>query len=157
MDNQPELTVSPIGVVSSARSDPQNTTGWGDVVARIDLIEPLGRHSLDGLAGFSHLEVVFWFDRVTRRPSYAGTSRARGREDMPVIGVFAARGPNRPNPIGVSVCRIVATGDTWVTVRGLDAIDGTPVLDLKPVMVQLLPQDVAEPEWSRRLMQDYYE
>lgn len=151
------MALTVVGRVSSPRSDPADTTGWGDVVARIDLAHALGGHSLDGLAEFTHVEVLFWFDRVTRRASYAEPGRARGRADMPLIGVFAARGPNRPNPIGVSACRIVAVGDTWLTVRGLDAVDGTPVLDIKPVMAELVPRDVAEPEWSARLMRDYYQ
>jgi tRNA (adenine37-N6)-methyltransferase len=150
------VDVEPIGVVSSPRTDPSETTGWGDVEARIRLTSELGTRSLDGLADFSHAEIVFWFDRVTRRDSYADLSRARGRDDMPLIGVFAARGPNRPNPIGVSACPIVEVGDTWLTVRGLDAVDGTPVLDVKPVQVRLVPAHVTEPEWSARLMADYY-
>jgi tRNA (adenine37-N6)-methyltransferase len=148
--------VRPVGRVSSPRTDPGNTTGWGAVEARIELTAGLGVHALDGLAGFSHVEVVFWFDRITPRDSYAEPARARGRADMPLIGVFAARGPNRPNPIGVSACRIVEVGDSWLTVRGLDAVDGTPVLDLKPVMPTLLPTGVTEPAWSRELMADYY-
>ncbi|MBD8057593.1 SAM-dependent methyltransferase [Cellulomonas sp. JH27-2] len=146
-----------VGSVSSPRTDPDDTTGWGDVVARIDLVAALGTESLVGLADFSHVEVLFWFDRVVRRSDHTGTSRARGRADMPLIGVFAARGPNRPNPVGVSICRIEDVGDTWITVRGLDAVDGTPVLDLKPVMPRLLPDRVEEPGWSTLLMHDYYE
>lgn len=151
-----QLHLEPIGSVSSPRSDASNTTGWGDVVARIDLDDALGSHALDGLDGFSHVEIVFWFDQVTRRPSYAQPSHARGRDDMPLIGVFAARGPNRPNPIGVSACEIVELGPTWLSVRGLDAVDRTPVLDIKPVMTVLVPHPTREPEWSRRLMADYY-
>ncbi len=150
------LHLTPIGAVSSPRADAGDTIGWGDVVARIELDDTLGTHALDGLDGFSHVEVLFWFDQVTRRSSYAQTSRARGRDDMPLIGVFAARGPNRPNPIGVSACEIVELGDNWLTVRGLDAIDGTPVLDIKPVMAVLVPHPTREPEWSSRLMADYY-
>jgi tRNA (adenine37-N6)-methyltransferase len=150
------LEVRPVGRVVSPRTDPADTTGWGEVEARIELVAELGEHALDGLAGFSHAEVLFWFDRIARRPSYAAPARARGRADMPLIGVFAARGPHRPNPVGVSACRILEVGDTWLTVRGLDAVDGTPVLDVKPVMPVLLPTDVTEPGWSRRLMADYY-
>jgi tRNA-Thr(GGU) m(6)t(6)A37 methyltransferase TsaA len=150
------MHVAAIGTVSSPRTDPSNTVGWGDVVARVVLDGSLGVHSLDGLADFSHAEIVFWFDQVAPRSSYAESSRARGREDMPLIGVFAARGPHRPNPIGVSACEIVEVSDTALTVRGLDAVDGTPVLDIKPVMAQLVPREVHEPDWSRRLMSDYY-
>ncbi|GAB3525696.1 tRNA (N6-threonylcarbamoyladenosine(37)-N6)-methyltransferase TrmO [Arthrobacter monumenti] len=150
------MHVEPIGSVSSPREDTNNTTGWGDVVARIDLNDALGSESLRGLEGFSHVEVLFWFDQVTRRSSYAQPARARGRDDMPLIGVFAARGPNRPNPIGVSACEIVELGDTWLRVRGLDAVDGTPILDIKPVMTVLVPHPTQEPEWSSQLMADYY-
>lgn len=151
-----QLQLEPIGTVSSPRSDASNTIGWGDVEARIDLVDALGTHALDGLGGFSHVEILFWFDKVVRRPSYAEPARARGRSDMPLIGVFAARGPNRPNPIGVSACEIVELGDTWLRVRGLDAIDGTPVLDVKPVMAVLVPGHTHEPQWSAGLMADYY-
>jgi tRNA-Thr(GGU) m(6)t(6)A37 methyltransferase TsaA len=150
------MQVQPIGYVTSPRADPSDTTGWADVEARIDLVDDLGRQALWGLGDFSHAEILFLFDRVTPRPSYREPARARGRDDMPLIGVFAARGPNRPNRIGVSACRIVEVGDTWLTVRGLDAVDQTPVLDIKPVMPTLLPHDVHEPDWSRRLMADYY-
>jgi len=150
------MQLEPIGSISASRSEPRNTIGWGDAIARIDLIAEMGTHALDGLDGFSHVEIVFWFDQVTRRSSYAEPSRARGRDDMPLIGVFAARGPNRPNPIGVSACPIVELGETWLKVRGLDAVDGTPVLDIKPVMAVLVPRETQEPEWSSRLMADYY-
>lgn len=151
------MEIAAIGTVSSPRTDPSDTTGWGDVVARIHLVEALGRRSLEGLADFSHVDILYWFDRVVRRPDYVEPRRARGREDMPMLGVFASRGPNRPNPIGVSACRLIDVGDTWLTVRGLDAVDGTPILDIKPVMAQLIPCGVEEPEWSSRLMRDYYQ
>lgn len=151
-----DLQLDPVGYVSSPRLDPGDTTGWGEVESRVDLVSEMGQHALDGLADFTHVEIVFWFDRIARRVSYAEPSRARGRADMPLIGVFAARGPNRPNPLGVSICPILTAGNTWITVRGLDAVDQTPVLDIKPVMPMLLPAEVGEPEWSRRLMADYY-
>jgi tRNA-Thr(GGU) m(6)t(6)A37 methyltransferase TsaA len=150
------VEIEPIGTVSSPRADPSYTVGWGDVVATILLEESLGAHSLDGLTDFSHAEIVFWFNQVTRRESYAEVSRARGRDDMPLIGVFGARGPNRPNPIGVSACEILAVAERTLTLRGLDAVDGTPVLDIKPVQARLVPTRVREPEWSARLMSDYF-
>ena len=148
--------VRPVGHVASARTDPADTTGWRDVDARVEPVAELGSHAPDGLDGFSPAETLFWFDRITPRPSYAEPARARGRADMPLIGVFAARGPYRPNPIGVSAGRILEVGDTGLTVRGLDAVEGTPVLDIKPVLPILLPAGATEPDWSRRLMADHH-
>ena len=94
------MQLEPIGTVRSPREDPENTIGWGDVIARIELVDSLGTQSLVGLADFSHVDILFWFDRAAPRDSYTGLRPARGRSDMPPIGVFGARGPYRPNPIG---------------------------------------------------------
>ncbi|MFN5819570.1 MAG: TrmO family methyltransferase, partial [Novosphingobium sp.] len=81
----------------------------------------------------------------------------RGNPDWPKVGVFAQRGRNRPNRLGVSVCRILGVDGTSLLVGGLDAIDGTPVLDIKPVMAEFQPRgEVRQPDWSRELMADYW-
>ena len=146
-----------IGTVVSPRTDADDTTGWGGVVAVIEVEEGLGADSLLGLADYSHVEVLVWFDRVRPRESYAEPTHPRGDARYPRVGVFAGRGPNRPNPIGVTVCRLLSVDGRWVTVVGLDAVDGTPVIDLKPVLPALLPSGpVTEPAWSRALMHDYW-
>lgn len=156
MSGTGEVVLRPVGVVRSPRTDVRDTTGWGAVTSSIELLECVGEAALTGLEGFSHVEVVLWFDRVVPRDSYDGVAPPRGRADLPAVGVFATRGPNRPNPLGVSACRLLEVTGCSVTVAGLDAVDGTPVLDLKPVMPALLPREVSEPAWSERLMQDYY-
>jgi tRNA (Thr-GGU) A37 N-methylase len=86
-----------------------------------------------------------------------GARRPRGNPDWPLVGIFAQRGKNRPNRIGVTVCRIVSVSGREIEVEGLDAIDGTPVLDIKPVMREFLPRgDIRQPDWSRELMKDYW-
>jgi tRNA (adenine37-N6)-methyltransferase len=83
--------------------------------------------------------------------------RPRGNPDWPMVGIFAQRGRNRPNRIGVSVCRIVKVDGTRLEVEGLDAIDGTPVLDIKPVLKGFLPRGkVREPDWASSIMADYW-
>ena len=149
------MQLVPIGRVTSAREDVADTDFWGGVVARIDLVPELGDRALTGLGDFSHVEVLFVFDRMTPREHYRDTRPARGRADLPPVGVFAGRGPNRPNLIGATICELVEVGDTWLTVRGLDAVDGTPVVDLKPVMSLLLPSSVRQPGWVAELMRDY--
>jgi tRNA-Thr(GGU) m(6)t(6)A37 methyltransferase TsaA len=151
-----DIQLRPIGIIVSSRSDPADTVGWGNVLTRIELVGALGAHSLEGLEGFSHVEIIFWFHRARRRDSYAEVSRPRGRDDMPLLGVFASRGPNRPNPLGTTACELVEVGTNWLTVRGLDAVDGSPVIDIKPVMKTFLPEGTVEPQWSSQLMADYY-
>lgn len=150
------MELAPIGHVRSPRVDPADTDHWGDVVARIELVRGLGDETLAGLEDFSYVEVLFWFHEVTPHSSYRGLRRPRGRADLPAVGIFAARGPNRPNRLGVTICPLLEVGENWLSVRGLDAIDETPVVDLKPVMSELLPADVRQPDWTRELMRKYF-
>lgn len=151
------LTVTPIGVVRSSRAQAIDDD-WNAVRARIELdAERFGPEALAGLCEFSHLEVIFVFDRVAGDAVETGARHPRGREDWPLVGIFAQRGKNRPNRLGLCTCRILAVEGLTVEVEGLDAIDGTPVLDLKPVMVGFLPRgDVREPAWAREIMARYW-
>lgn len=146
----------PVGRVSSPRREPVDDD-WGPVEATIALDERFGPDALRGLDAFSHVEVVFVFHRVDEDVVHTGARRPRGNPDWPEVGIFAQRGKDRPNRIGVSVCSLVAVSGTTVTVRGLDAIDGTPVLDLKPYLRQFAPRgDVRQPAWVDELMAGYF-
>ena len=150
------LTVRPIGVVSSAR-DEAIDDDWGEVEAAITLLAPFDERSVQGLVEFSHLEVVFLFDRVDPDAVHTGARRPRGNPAWPEVGIFAQRAKDRPNRIGVSSCELVGVDGTRVLVRALDAIDGTPVLDIKPYMEELAPRGrVRQPSWSRELMSGYF-
>ena len=131
---------------------------WGGSRARIEL-DPK-RYTAEALAGldsFSHAEVLFLFDRVPEDEVEHGARHPRGRTDWPKVGIFAQRGKDRPGRIGVTVCKIVRVEGLAVEVEGLDAIDGSPVLDLKPVMTGFLPRgEVREPHWAREIMKDYW-
>lgn len=146
----------PVGMVHSERIDPQDSDFWGDVVSTIVVDERFGPESLVGLTGFSHVEVLYLFDKLAERDDYRVTRRPRGRDDLPPVGVFAERGPRRPNRIGASYCAVVSVDGTELRVRGLDAVDGTPVLDIKPALRQFLPADVRQPEWVDRWLADYF-
>jgi tRNA-Thr(GGU) m(6)t(6)A37 methyltransferase TsaA len=149
-------TAIPIGSVHNARTNPQDSDHWGDTESLI-LIEPrFGDRCLTGLAKFSHVEVVFFFHRLPERDDYQQPLRPRGRADLPEVGVFADRGPRRPNRIGCTICEIVSAHGRELRVRGLDAVDGTPVLDIKPVTRQFLPVRIQQPEWVDRLMVEYF-
>ncbi|HZQ41516.1 MAG TPA: SAM-dependent methyltransferase [Rhizomicrobium sp.] len=126
-------------------------------MAEIVLAPRFGPAALAGLSDFSHLEVIFHFDQVPENEINTGARHPRGRTDWPLVGIFAQRGRNRPNRIGVSTCRLLSVEGTRLKVSGLDAVDGTPVLDIKPVMTGFLPRGVVhEPEWVSEVMRDYW-
>jgi tRNA (adenine37-N6)-methyltransferase len=103
------------------------------------------------------VEVLFFFDRVSETRIETGARHPRGRSDWPRVGIFAQRGKNRPNRLGLCTCRVIEVAGTTVSVEGLDAIDGTPVLDLKPVMREFLPrEDVRQPDWATEIMSGYW-
>ena len=149
--------VTPVGQVIGGRAEITDDH-WGEVTAIIRLDEC--QYTTDALAGledFTHLEVVFVFDQVDPAFVVSTARRPRGREDWPLVGIFAQRGKARPNRIGVSRCRILSVDGLDVKVAGLDAIDGTPVLDLKPWMDEFGPRgETDQPEWSRELMRQYF-
>ncbi len=152
-----EFTMKAVGRVSGGRGEPIDDD-WGASRATVEL-DP-GRFdetALAGLEAFSHAEIVYVFDRLADDEVVAGARRPRGREDWPMIGVFAQRGRNRPNRIGVTVCRVVSVRGLRLEVEGLDAIDGTPVLDIKPYMSGFQPRGaVREPEWAKEIMAAYW-
>jgi tRNA-Thr(GGU) m(6)t(6)A37 methyltransferase TsaA len=152
-----EIVLRPVGWVRGGRVAAQDD-GWDSETATIELDTTwLSEAALLGLTDFSHAEVVYHFDRLPESEIVLTARHPRGNPDWPRVGVFAQRGRNRPNRLAVSVCRIVAVEGTRLTVRGLDAIDGTPVLDIKPVLAEFLPRgEIRQPDWSRELMADYW-
>ncbi|MFF7443715.1 SAM-dependent methyltransferase [Streptomyces sp. NPDC008122] len=147
----------PVGRVVGGRGEVRDDE-WGDVesVVRLDA-EAFGPEALAGLDAFSHLEVVYHFDRVSPDAVETGARHPRGNEEWPLVGIFAQRGKNRPNRLGVSRCRLIRTDGLDLHVRGLDAVDGTPVLDIKPYMTEFGPQGpTTQPAWADEIMRHYY-
>jgi tRNA (Thr-GGU) A37 N-methylase len=152
-----EIIMTPVARVSGGRADPTDDH-WGGSRAFID-VDParFDEMALLGLDAFSHAEIIYVFDQVTDDEIVTGARHPRGRDDWPRIGIFAQRGRNRPNRIGVTVCRVVAVSGLRLEVEGLDAIDGTPVLDIKPFMSGFGPRGpVREPDWAREIMASYW-
>jgi tRNA (Thr-GGU) A37 N-methylase len=149
--------IEAVGRVSGGREAAEDDE-WGDSRARIELdADRFTGEALAGLAEFSHAEIVFLFDRVGDEEIEFGARHPRGREDWPRVGIFAQRGKNRPSRIGVSICSVVAVDGLAVEVEGLDAIDGTPVLDIKPVIRGFLPRgEVRQPDWAGEIMENYW-
>jgi tRNA-Thr(GGU) m(6)t(6)A37 methyltransferase TsaA len=150
------FTMRSVGTMRNTRTDPGNSDHWGAVVSTIELNEELGDQCLLGLDNFSHVEVLFVFHQAAERDDYTGGRHPRGRQDLPAVGLFADRGPRRPNRIGATICEIVAVDRRRLQVRSLDAVDRTPVLDLKPVMHEFLPPQTRQPQWVGQLMSEYF-
>ncbi|MBQ1041164.1 MULTISPECIES: SAM-dependent methyltransferase [unclassified Micromonospora] len=149
--------ITPIGTVHNDRTDIQHSDNWGAVRSTIVVDERFGEACLQGLEEFSHVEVVFVFDRFADDGDHREPRPYRGRAGLPPMGVFAGRGPRRPNRIGVTCCAIEAVNGRELTVVGLDAVSGTPVIDLKPVMKEFVPADVRQPEWVSDMMSEYFQ
>jgi tRNA (adenine37-N6)-methyltransferase len=152
------FTLFPIGHARGGRTEAIDD-GWGASRAAITLDpDRFTPDALAGLADFSHAEVIFVFDQVPDAKIETGARHPRGRTDWPLVGIFAQRGKNRPNRLGLTTCRIVRVEGLTVEVEGLDAIDGTPVLDIKPVMREFLPRGtIDQPDWVGELMADYWQ
>ena len=156
-DGMDDVVLRPIGTVRGGRSEPTDDS-WDAETCTIELHrDRFGPDSLAGLGDFSHVEVVYLFDGVEEADVVVGARRPRGREDWPLVGIFAQRGRVRPNRLGVTVCRLLSVEGLEVTVQGLDAIDRTPVLDLKPYLRGFAPRGVVtEPAWATEIMAAYW-
>lgn len=151
-----EASVQAIGFVEGVRAHAQDDY-WGGEEACIRLTEAFSADALQGLDAFSHVEVLFLFHAVDPARIATGARHPRNNAAWPAVGIFAQRGKNRPNRIGSTLCRVVRVEGTTLVVAELDAIDGTPVLDIKPVMQEFLPrQPVHQPAWTHELMQAYW-
>ncbi|HDQ05205.1 MAG TPA: tRNA (N6-threonylcarbamoyladenosine(37)-N6)-methyltransferase TrmO [Candidatus Bathyarchaeota archaeon] len=121
-----------------------------NVVSRIVFREEL-TEALEGIEEFSHLFVLFWLHEMSDEDRKVMKVHPRGRVDMPLLGIFATRSPHRPNPIGLTRVKLLNVEGNVITVQGLDAFDGTPVLDIKPFDSWDTTEDFKVPEWWKKL------
>jgi tRNA-Thr(GGU) m(6)t(6)A37 methyltransferase TsaA len=149
------VSIEPIGVVKSPVVEAVDK-GWGAIVSEIHL-KPELAPGLTGLEAFSHVLVVFLMHKASWDRRTDLVRRPQGREDMPMVGIFAQRAKHRPNPIGITPVRLLSVNGGVVRVQGLDAIDDTPVVDIKPYFPAYDWIDRAEvPDWVDRLMRGYF-
>lgn len=150
------IALEPVGRVRGGRTENVDDA-WGAVEAEIVLDEAFPEAALAGLEEFSHAVIVFHFDRIDPAKIAVGARRPRGRADWPEVGIFAQRGSPRPNRLGVTTVEVLGVEGRCLRVRGLDAIDGTPVVDIKPVMRGFEPRGtIREPAWAAEIMKDYW-
>ena len=149
-----KITLTPIGIVKNSVTIRKDTS-WGDDISLIKLDEQYAG-GLKGLEDFSHAIILFHLDRAMYEKKKHLQRRPQNRDDMPLVGIFSQRGKDRPNRIGMTAVEIVSVEEDTLIVKGLDAIDGTPVLDIKPYYPAYDKKAASVPEWVDRLMAHYF-
>jgi tRNA (adenine37-N6)-methyltransferase len=151
-----DYAVRPIAYIRNERSEALDDN-WDEVVSTVELAQDVPSESLRGLEAFSHVEIVFYADWAEDVPPGPWHRRPRGNAQWPDVGVFAQRNKDRPNRLLLSTVEIAELAERSFTVRGLDGIDGTPVLDIKPVFRWSVPKgDLRVAPWSEELGENYF-
>ena len=143
----PPMTLRPIGFVKNGIEDAARAEfDWGEVISEI-VIESSLTEALDGLEEFSHIVVLFWFHKATAREMPLKV-HPMGKKELPLTGLFATATPNRPNRLGRATVRLLQRQGNILRVKGLDALDGTPVIDIKPYLPGYdSAADAKVPQW----------
>lgn len=151
-----EIKLIPVAYVKNDRSEISDDF-WGGLVSEITLTDDFDENALKGIEEYSHLEIIFYFDKADPQKVQTGARHPRNNTSWPEVGIFVQRGKNRPNRLGLTTTKLLKREGKKIFVAGLDAIDGTPVVDIKPVIKEFLPQgDITQPEWADELMKDYW-
>lgn len=151
-----EYIVKSVATVYNARRDAIDD-GWSAVPSEIRLNDEMPIECLDGIDEFSHVEIVYVFHKAIGSQPVVGSEHPRENPAWPKVGIYSQRKKARPNFIGCTVAKLVRREGRSLFVERLDAIDGTPVLDIKPVMREFLPEgEVRQPPWSNELMRNYW-
>ena len=147
------IQMEPIGQVTNEVAYGRKDVHWEEIVSVIDL-SPQWAEGLDGIEEFSHIIVVFYLDRTRDGQSLRLKTHPMGRPELPEVGIFATRSPFRPNGIGVTTVKLLRRKSNTLTVEGLDAYDGTPVLDIKPYLPwRDLVSNATVATWTQQLWQ----
>jgi len=151
-----DYTVRPIAYIRNERSEALDDN-WDDVLSTVELAQDVPSEALRGLEEFSHVEIVFFADWAEDVPPGPWHRHPRGNPQWPDLGVFAQRNKDRPNRLLLSTVEIDQLSERSFRVRGLDGIDGTPVLDIKPVFRWSVPRgELRVAKWSEELGENYF-
>ena len=150
-----DIVLKPIAIVRNSRKEPVDD-GWGDIVSEIILDPTIPGIAFQHINEFSHLEIIYYFNKQSK-PEIDYARKPRGNPDYPEMGIFAQRNKDRPNSIGLCTVELIEHKGRKLIVKFLDAIDGTPVLDIKPVFIQFQPKGpVKQPSWVSELTKNYW-
>ena len=151
-----KFTIHPIAFVKNSRNQPIDDN-WGNMISEIHLAPEIPATTLTGIEEFSHLEILFYFNKVKNSDILVGKGHPRGNPDWPKTGIFGMRKKDRPNLIGTTIVELVKKEDNILYVKGLDAINDTPVIDIKPVIKGFLPTgEIKQPFWADEIMKNYW-
>ena len=150
------IPLKPVAYVSNSRLTPEDDN-WGDVVSEITLVDVFPDECFNGIEDFSHLEIIFYFHLLNDADVVLDVRHPRNKKEYPLTGIFAQRGRARPNKLGATIVELKERKGRSILVKGLDAVNGTPVVDIKPVMSEFLPKNrIVQPAWSTDLMKRYW-
>jgi len=146
-----KITLKAIGKVRNSICK-KKREGWESVISEV-IVDPRYEEGLEGIEDYSHLLILFWLSRtLSRDRGRAMKIHPRSRLDLPLVGVFLTRTQYRPNPIGLTLVQLLKKKKNILEVRGLDAMNGTPVLDIKPISPRTeFPRRIRVPTWYYRL------
>lgn len=150
-----EIKLTPIATVKNSRTTPIDDN-WEEIIAEIELADHIPTEAFENISDFSHLEIIYYFDKV-KNEDIVFSGRPRGNPNYPLVGIFGQRKKDRPNTIGLCTVELLERNERIIKVKYLDAIDGTPVLDIKPVFKEFQPKtEIKQPVWVADLMKNYW-
>ena len=156
MKKDQQILLTPVAFVINDRNETKDDF-WGGIISEIRLADHLSAEALEGIDTFSHLEIIFHFNKMDPNAIEKGKSHPRGNPAFPLTDIFAQRKKKRPNHIGLTTVKLVRKEGRSLFVEGLDADNGTPVLDIKPVIKEFLPAgEIRQPAWATELMKNYW-
>ena len=147
--------MKPLAWVRNSRNKPIDDD-WGNIISEIELDEKIPEAVFNHITDFSHLEIIYYFDKV-KEDNILYSRKPRGKQEYSEMGIFAQRNKDRPNQLGLSTVELIWHRGRSIGVKMLDAIDGTPVLDIKPVFREFrLNTETRQPEWVSDLLKNYF-
>ena len=150
-----EIKLTPIATIHNSRKTPTDDY-WEEVVSEIILDDHIPTEAFENISQFSHLEIIYYFNQVNAE-EIVFSGKPRGNENYPTMGILAQRKKDRPNAIGLCTVELLSHKDRVIKVKYLDAIDGTPVLDIKPVFKEFQRnEEIIQPQWVSDLMKNYW-
>ena len=144
------IEIKPIGIINNAIAKRSNKESWKSAISNI-VVDTSLEKALDNLGEFSHIIVIYWLHKVSSAERTIEKVHPKGKKDLPLVGVLASRSPARPNPIGMATVRLLSIDRNVLKVQGLDALNGTPLLDIKPFIPKYdCPEKAITPAWVKQ-------